>query len=389
MIVDNEETCSADDVGNRPLGRCSAFYYGVGHMLNDITSSCWFTYILLFLTEIGLSPRDAATVMLSGQVADGVTTIFVGELIDRFGRFKLWHAGGSILVAISFSSVFGDCLSCEVLGIDSPTLRTIGYSIFAAIFNVGWAATQVSHMSMVNCITLNSTSRVALTSCRNAFTMVANLSLYTIAFVVFKVINGTTSDGIEKQYRWIAYFSIFVGSCFVCLFLFGTKEPRLKQHSPRRSHQRVLWNYWFQKILYYQVALVYVLTRLATNVSQALLAFYVIDDLHMTQSSKASVTAVGMESFLVGRDLNGCAFVYGSLSFLDKISCGIALYTLELYHGSDRGFKSCYVFGHCLSISRYGLGLVPSLCALLGVLVTYTMKLDPANSKQLLEPLLG
>ncbi|ERN04444.1 hypothetical protein AMTR_s00133p00099940 [Amborella trichopoda] len=402
MIVDNEETCSADDVGNRPLGRCSAFYYGVGHMLNDITSSCWFTYILLFLTEIGLSPRDAATVMLSGQVADGVTTIFVGELIDRFGRFKLWHAGGSILVAISFSSVFGDCLSCEVLGIDSPTLRTIGYSIFAAIFNVGWAATQVSHMSMVNCITLNSTSRVALTSCRNAFTMVANLSLYTIAFVVFKVINGTTSDGIEKQYRWIAYFSIFVGSCFVCLFLFGTKEPRLKQHSPRRSHQRVLWNYWFQKILYYQVALVYVLTRLATNVSQALLAFYVIDDLHMTQSSKASipaiiyicsfmasvtlqefewtgrrlksiftagailwifsgagililpskmcnflyiiaifigvsnafmtVTAVGMESFLVGRDLNGCAFVYGSLSFLDKISCGIALYTLELYH---------------------------------------------------------
>lgn len=39
------------------LGRCSVFTYGVGHMLNDITSSCWYTYLLLYLTEIGLSPR--------------------------------------------------------------------------------------------------------------------------------------------------------------------------------------------------------------------------------------------------------------------------------------------------------------------------------------------
>lgn len=38
-----------------------------------------------------------------------------------------------------------------------------------------------------------------------------------------------------------------------------------------------------------------------------------------------------MQSVLVGSDLNGCAFVCGSLSFLDKISCGLALYTLQSY----------------------------------------------------------
>ncbi len=37
------------------------------------------TSILLFLTDIGLSPRDAATVMLSGQIADGFATISAGE----------------------------------------------------------------------------------------------------------------------------------------------------------------------------------------------------------------------------------------------------------------------------------------------------------------------
>ncbi|KAM4082637.1 hypothetical protein ACJW30_11G190500 [Castanea mollissima] len=45
-----------DDSFTKPLGRRSVIYYGMGHMLNDITAACWFTYLLLFLTDIGLSP---------------------------------------------------------------------------------------------------------------------------------------------------------------------------------------------------------------------------------------------------------------------------------------------------------------------------------------------
>lgn len=66
--------------------------------------------------------------------------------IDSFGHFKVWHAGGSLLVAVSFSSVFGGCMACALLGGNVAVVQTIGYSTFAAIFNVGWAATQVSHM---------------------------------------------------------------------------------------------------------------------------------------------------------------------------------------------------------------------------------------------------
>lgn len=440
-----------------PLGRLVVLYYGAGHMLNDITSACWFTYLLLFLTQIGLSPRDAAAVMLSGQIADAFTTVFAGELIDRFGHFKLWHAGGSFLVAISFSSVFGGCLPCKISGINTSMLKTFGYSTFAAIFNVGWAATQVSHMSMVNCITLNPTSRVALASCRNAFTMVANLSLYAVALVVFSVYSAKTSADIEMQYRWIAYFSIFVGCCFVGMFLIGTKEPELKKQSQLKKHTRIAWAHWFRKVLYYQVAVVYMLTRLVTNVSQALLAFYVINDLHMSHSSKAvvpaiiyifsfiaslvlqeirwngwrlkaffaagailwifagvgifilpsdkhnfmyivsiavgvanalmTVTGVSMQSILVGEDLNGCAFVYGSLSFLDKLSCGLALYVLESYEGSD--VIPMFGLSNRTSVNRYGLGLLPAACALLSAVVTYTMDLPNRRSSPLVEALLA
>lgn len=459
MINPVEEVTDVDlPSPSEPLGRCSVFYYGVGHVLNDITAACWFTYLLVFLTDIGLSPQNAAIVMLSGQVADGFMTIFCGELIDRFGRFKLWHGAGSLLVAVSFSSVFGGCMLCNIIGSDSSALQTVGYSIFAAIFNIGWAATQVSHMSMVNCMTLNSTSRVVLASCRNAFTMVANLSLYAIAFIVFHFSAARNQSDIEKQYRWIAYTSIAIGCCFVCIFHLGNREPRLKLKADGKCYDRISWAYWFRKVLYYQVALIYVITRLVTNVSQAFLAFYVINDLDMVQSSKAlvpaiificsfiasvllqemtwtgqrlktvystgcalwiccgaailflpqhlspliyimsvvigianafiTVAALGMQSVLVGEDLNGCAFVYGSLSFLDKMLCGMALYILEAYQTEVSPNMLQVTSSSRFSIARYAVGLVPAVCSVVGALVTYGMKLERTASKPLLEPLL-
>ncbi|KAL9268993.1 Major facilitator superfamily domain-containing protein [Drosera capensis] len=303
--------------------------------------------------------------------------------------------------------------------------------MFAAIFNLGWAATQVSHMSMVNCMTLNSTSRVVLASCRNAFTMVANLSLYAIAFTLFNLTTPRTHDDIENQVE--------------------------EGHSSRRDCKNPV--YWFKKALYYQVALIYVLTRLVTNVSQAFLAFYVINDLQMAQSSKAlipaiiftcrfvvsvllqettwtsdrikmvystgcalwivcgggflllpqslhvfmyrlsvlagvanalkTVTGISMQSYLVGEDLNGNAFVYGSLSFMDKISCGLVLYLLESYQNSSQNLQLPYSPTIRLSISRLGVGLVPALCAFIGVVVTYTLKFRAPAWKPLMEPLLS
>lgn len=41
------------------------------------------------------------------------------------------------------------------------------------------------------------------------------------------------------------------------------------------------------------------------------------------------------------------------------------------------------------SVTRYGLGLVPAVCSLVGVAVTYTMELHTPISKPLTEPLLA
>lgn len=127
-----------------------------------------------------------------------------------------------------------------------------------------------------------------------------------------------------------------------------------------------------------------------------------------------------MEGILVGEDLNGCAFVYGSLSFVDKVSCGLALYILESYQGNDcyyyHGTDTSKKFGMVLlqyaeslklcmagstntrqnlelafgySVTRLGLGLVPAACSLLSAIIAYTMDLPDTRRRPLVEPLLA
>lgn len=75
--------------------------------------------------------RNAATVMLSGQVADGVTTIFAGELVCHSNKiyvynwlhlskkkkklvaasFQTWRQ----LCSISFMGFFSSLMPCSVL----------------------------------------------------------------------------------------------------------------------------------------------------------------------------------------------------------------------------------------------------------------------------------
>lgn len=50
------------------------------------------------------------------------------------------------------------------------------------------------------------------------------------------------------------------------------------------------------------------------------------------------MTATSLEGVLVGHHYSGCAFVYGSLSFMDKLTCGIALVAIEAVNGEGEDF---------------------------------------------------
>ncbi len=65
-------------------------------------------------------------------------------ILLRYGRRKVWLAGGAALVTVSFYFVFSGCHQCHEFFSNRGVLADVLYcSFLTAIFNVGWAAVQV------------------------------------------------------------------------------------------------------------------------------------------------------------------------------------------------------------------------------------------------------
>jgi len=67
--------------------------------------------VLYYIKEVvGLTATQAGFAMLSGQVADGITTPIVGLLSDRcktrIGSRAPWYIAGTIIVLPSFLGIF-------------------------------------------------------------------------------------------------------------------------------------------------------------------------------------------------------------------------------------------------------------------------------------------
>ena len=101
---------------------------------------------------VGLDSKWTGFCLLSGQLADGITTPIVGLASDKLnmpgGRRNFWYYFGFTFVNITFLGIFTD----------PPFLKTqeaknLWYVTMPAIFNVGWASVQIAHMSIVNSIT--------------------------------------------------------------------------------------------------------------------------------------------------------------------------------------------------------------------------------------------
>ena len=151
------------------LSHFSRLSYGVGHVLNDLCASMWFSHLLVFYQKVvELSSIGAGILLLIGQIVDGLATPLVGIESDRtklptYGKRKIWHLGGTIAVAITFPFIFNVCIGCE----NAPHWSLFIYYIpFIVIFQIGWAATQISHLSLIPELASGCEEKVVLNAIR-------------------------------------------------------------------------------------------------------------------------------------------------------------------------------------------------------------------------------
>ncbi|CAG2168448.1 unnamed protein product [Oppiella nova] len=218
--VSGKSTFSTKSKGGKPLTFKTKFFYSMGHIYNDLTFQ--------------FSDSMAGALLLIGQMADAIASPFVGFQSDRmpdiwifrYGRRKFWHLLGVIMNTVTVPFIYntpcfpGDCSGSSTIG------RFAYYAVLIIIFQAGWAATQVSHVSLIVDLTDDTNERIALNAYRQAATIFANICLYTVTlFVIGFDSSETISQDDLDVFTMVSYIVCVIGLVFSLLFHVFVAEP--------------------------------------------------------------------------------------------------------------------------------------------------------------------
>ncbi|XP_041912977.1 major facilitator superfamily domain-containing protein 12a isoform X1 [Alosa sapidissima] len=400
---------------------CRRLSYAVGHFLNDLCASMWFTYLLVYYHSVlGFGNTYAGILLLVGQIADGVCTPLIGYESDRtagcgtYGKRKTWHLVGTVSVLVSFAFIFNQCIGCN--GGTPQWAGVIYFLPFIVIFQFGWAATQISHLSLIPELVTCEYAKVELTAFRYAFTVVANITVFGAAWVLFHLQEESTDNlgpADIPVFRNLSLLVLGIGAVTSLLFHVGTREnsyatgdsePGERQplllNTPKPTTARLQWKHWLLQPSFYQVAFLYMSTRLIVNLSQTYVSMYLTNtlmlpknyiatiplvmyvsgfasslimkpvskligksltyftglllimafaywallDIHMgsavygaaillgTGSATILVMSLSLTADLIGDQTQSGAFVYGAMSFTDKVANGLVVMLIQSLH---------------------------------------------------------
>lgn len=291
------------------LRRSQKIGYALGHVLNDLCSSMWFTYLLLYFHKvIQFDNFYSGVVLFTGQIADGLATPFVGYFSDqgddlalchKYGKRKSWHLVGTFCVLASFPFIFLRCIGCQTADDEA---QLVYYAAFVIIFQFGWAATQISHLSLIPDLTDCQNERTGLTAYRYGATVLSSISVYLITWLFLGTAGGT-SDMVgpedDVQFRNIMLCSVCLGALASALFHYLVHEDPHQENRLNGSvrpdgtfNPRMLVLDWFKEPTFYLVGLVYLSTRLFVNLSQAYIPLYLQVTLQLPQTYVAVIPLV-------------------------------------------------------------------------------------------------
>ncbi|XP_035730560.1 LOW QUALITY PROTEIN: major facilitator superfamily domain-containing protein 12-like [Vespa mandarinia] len=334
-----EKNCKIEtgllSMDNNKVSMSTKLAYALGHIFNDLTAAMWFSYTLIYLQKVSLlEPIMAGTLLLLGQIVDAFTTPIFGFLVDRYCKKKIWHVIGSVLVTLSFPIIFGGFANT------SNSIIMFFYILSIIIFQIGWAAVQISHLSMIPSLTNSLLGRTELTAIRYS----AQVSSAVVVFMVTWIVLPTNGESMvlldqhdDYKFRNIVIVVTAFGLTATTLFHILLKENLLENRSqsqaktnpdesswlldgfstPRRS--------WFGTSILLRVAMLYVASRLFITLATVYLPLYIEE------------TAVGGKQALA------------TVPLVSYLSSFIAALLLK-YMNRSCGTKICYLCGALIGI---------------------------------------
>ncbi|CAD0194700.1 unnamed protein product [Chrysodeixis includens] len=279
----------------------------------------------------------------------------------------------TVCVLASFPFIFSECIGCSLT---HKWAQMYYFASFIIIFQIGWAAVQISHLSLIPELSEDDHTRTHLTAIRYGFTVFSNLFVYIITWIILHVTGECDKHQVGPSDAWkfrhVVYIVLGLGTLASIIFHFSVTEK-----NNYRRHEQLLaegesgahYNFLRDPRLY-QVAGVYMCTRLVVNISQVLIPLY----LHRTLGLAARALAVVPLALYLGslaaagiQRLAPRSFTR-KLHYLTGAACAIAGF-VWIYLGSDDDYKIYFIYVVAVLIGFGGAVMLVTSLALTADLV--------------------
>ena len=179
------------------------------------------------------------------------------------------------------------------------------YITLPSLFNIGWAAVQVSHMSLLPSISINKKNKDSMVRLRTGFTFISQFFSLVLSFIIFDLVE----DKFE-QYSYLSLVCVFTGIITTSIFLVKCRETELSKNIDRyvdemraslnrlsnnngdfqniatqgsnnnesssstKKLENINWSYWLKRTDFYSYMVVYMCVRLSINVTSSMIPYF-------------------------------------------------------------------------------------------------------------------
>lgn len=265
------------------------------------------------------------------------------KFTTRWGKRMPWYVAGSFIVFPTFAGIFvpPEYINETIVNaagekvFKHPELNEYWYITLPALFNVGWAFVQIAHMAVVNSLSGNPRTRDTMVNNRNGFTYFCNITILLAALLAFAYV-----DDRHAQFRYMCYLCLTIGTLASLFFITTIDEPGLtatavrleKQYQdqvsgagqdtegnadgPKEPKESKDWKGWLSVGTFYVHGMIYMLVRVAVNVTMTIQPFYLQRSLgyHGTKENPTPVplAAIPLWSYV-------CSLIF-SMKFQSKMT---------------------------------------------------------------------
>lgn len=305
--------------------------YGVGHVFNDLCIQAWFTYLIIFFNKIvKISAKGTGLIFLASQIADAISTPFIGygcdkslskKITKKYGNRKIWHLFGSVGIALIWPFVFSPCLACNE---DSPDWVPVAYyGAFAALFSVCWPMVEISHLSLMPHVAKRPKDAVELSAIRSALKLGCGVFVFLVTWILLgQNSEETVNESAKKQFTYQSIIVMITGSFFAFIFHWGVEDvdhgtaeeeenkkqsqnssadaplckdlekqaleiELQKQERQKQDDVKKTWMKWLKNPDFYKIVIIYMATQNVVNLNQSYFPMYLTETLHFRKEAIA------------------------------------------------------------------------------------------------------